>query len=167
MKTNIQIKNRFSDEIIFEYKCNTMKDCIEKAISKKVNLRDAYLRDADLEMADLEGADLEEADLRGAYLRDANLEMVNLVRANLREADLKGANLKGANLVRANLDFSCMSFHCNHLKPKTDRKLRVQLCYHLASWMKNADNLDEDEKKILAELKDYANEFHREEVERI
>jgi len=127
MKTNIQIKKRFSDEIIFEYKCNTMKDCIEEALSKEVNL---------------EGADLGGADLRWA-------------------------NLRGADLVRANLDFSCMSFHCNHLKPKTDRKLRVQLCYHLASWMKNADNLDEDEKKILAELKDYANEFHREEVERI
>lgn len=79
----------------------------------------------------------------------------------------EGANLKGANLEEANLDFSVMQFHCRHLKPKTDRRLRVQLAFHLASWMKHADSLSDDEKALLEILKPYANEFHRTDVERI
>jgi len=85
----------------------------------------------------------------------------------LRGANLRGADLQGAYLQEADLDFSCISFHCNHLKPKTDRRLRTQLAFHLASWMKYADNLDEDEKVLLETLKPYANKFHRTDVERI
>ena len=88
--------------------------------------------------------------------------------ADLSGANLRGANLIGANLIGANLDYSVMQFHCNHLKPKTDRRLRVQLAFHLASWMKHAaDDLQLDEKALFEALKPFANEFHRKEVERI
>ena len=78
----IQIKNRFTDEII-----------------KTVD--DANLRDADLI-----GANLRDADLRGANLRDANLRDANLIDANLRDADLRGANLIGADLRNADLRYA-------------------------------------------------------------
>ena len=85
----IQIRNRFSGEIIFELDAE--------------NLCDADLRDADLRDADLRGADLRGADLRGANLRDADLSYANLRCADLRDANLRCANLSGANLSGANL----------------------------------------------------------------
>ena len=177
MKKNIKIKERYTGIVIFEHKCNTILECIKKALEENINLRDADLRGADFRDADLRGAKLRHADLRGAKLRHVDLRHVELRRANLLGADLQNAdlqyanlqyaNLQGANLQCANLDYSVMCFHCNHLKPKTDRRQRVQLAFHLASWMKHADNLEEDEKKLLDALKPYANEFHKTEVERI
>ena len=69
-KVKIQIKNRWTGSILFEYEKedNTIKDTLIEAIKK-----DAYLRGADLCNADLRGADLRGADLRNAYLRGADL----------------------------------------------------------------------------------------------
>ena len=187
MKKNIKIKERYTGSVIFEHKCNTILECIKEAFEKNISLRDADLenadlRDADLRGADLRGAKLRHADLRHVELRHADLRRADLLGADLRRANLLGAdlqnadlqyanlqyaNLQGANLQCANLDYSVMCFHCNHLKPKTDRRLCVQLAFHLASWMKHRDNLEEDEKKLLDALKPYANEFHKTEVERI
>ena len=85
MKLKIQIKNRWTGSVLFEYEKenNTVKDTLIKAVKNRANLRDADLRDADLRDADLRDADLGGADLRGADLRDA---------------DLGGADLRGANL---------------------------------------------------------------------
>ena len=70
MKIKIEIKNRWTGAILFEYEKedNTIKDTLVEAVKKH-----AYLRGADLGGADLGGADLRGADLRGAYLRDADL----------------------------------------------------------------------------------------------
>ena len=83
-KIKIEIKNRWTGSIIFEYskKDNTIKDTLEEAIRRCANLRGA----------DLGGADLGGADLRGADLRDADLGDADLGGANLRGADLGGAN---------------------------------------------------------------------------
>jgi len=114
----IQIKNRFSLEVIFESKKDTVKEAVIEAVINGTDLHGAYLRDADLHGANLRGANLEgaylrganleganlrDADLRGADLRGANLYEANLRGANLYEADLRGANLRGANLRGANL----------------------------------------------------------------
>ena len=80
----IEIKHRFTGQIIVSGEYESIKDCIVKNIS--ANLVDANLVDANLVGADL----------RGAYLRGANLRGANLVDANLVGADLVGANLKGA-----------------------------------------------------------------------
>ena len=183
MKTKIEIKKRWSGTVLFEFECETLLDCLKEALKSGAdliganlsgaNLRGADLIDADLIDANLRDANLRDANLRDADLRDANLSGAylsdaNLSGANLRDADLIGANLIGANLIGANLDYSVMQFHCNHLKPKTDRRLRVQLAFHLASWMKHAaDDLQPDEKALFDALKPFANEFHRKEVERI
>ena len=77
---NIQIKSRFSAEVLFEHDCenNSIRLTLELAIKSRANLS---------------GADLSRANLSGA----------NLSRANLSGADLSGANLSGANLSGAYL----------------------------------------------------------------
>jgi len=116
----IEIKNRWTGSIIFEYskKKNTIKDTLEEARRRDADLScadlsDANLCDADLSGADLSGADicgadlsgadLCGADLSGAYLSGAYLSCADLSDANLCGADLCGANLSGANLSGADL----------------------------------------------------------------
>ena len=96
----IEIKNRWTGNILFEYlsENNTIKKTVSEAIKSEANLREANLRGADLYGANLCGADLYGADLCGANLREANL-----CGANLRGADLYGANLCGADLYGADL----------------------------------------------------------------
>jgi len=52
--TKIQIKNRWTNEIIYEYKKedNTIKETVEKAIKEQKNLSRTYLRGADLYLWD-------------------------------------------------------------------------------------------------------------------
>ena len=76
----IEIKSRFSLQILFSHECedNSVAITLAAAINAKANLYGA----------DLYGADLRSANLRGADLRSANLRS-----ANLRSADLYGADL--------------------------------------------------------------------------
>ena len=94
-KIKIEIKNRWTGSVLFEYEKenNILRDTVEEAIKEG----------ADLEGADLEGANLIEANLEGANLKGANLRGANLAIANLEGAFLRGANLEGANLKRVNL----------------------------------------------------------------
>lgn len=110
MITKIQIKNRYTGGIIFEYECedNSIRKTVEEAVMNKKNLyvadlRGANLDGANLHSANLKGADLRGADLDGVYLDEANLRGADLRGAYLRMADLRGADLKGANLGGANL----------------------------------------------------------------
>ena len=148
----IEIKSVFGS-VLFEYECennSTVKTLLE-AIKRGADLRRADLRGADLSGADLSCADLSGADLRGADLSGANLS---------------GANLSGANLSGANLDFSLLYFSCKSRKPKTDEKQRIQLTHHLLSWIKYSENATEFEKQLFEFAKDYANKFHRTDVEK-
>ena len=111
----IEIKNRWTGSILFEYlsENNTIKKTVSEAIKSEANLRRANLRGANLRRANLCGADLYGADLRGADLCGADLCGADLCgadlcgadlrRANLRRANLCGADLYGADLRRANL----------------------------------------------------------------
>ena len=86
----IQIKNRFSLEVIFESKKDTVKEAVREAIVNGTGLRCAKLYNANLEGADLEDANLEGANLRGTNLRGANLDNANLEGADL----LASGNMK-------------------------------------------------------------------------
>ena len=101
----IEIKNRFTNEVIFSHECenNTVKITVEKAVETGAYLRGADLRGAYLTDADLTGADLRGADLRGAYLTDAYLRGADLRGAYLTGANLTGADLTGAYLTDAYL----------------------------------------------------------------
>ena len=104
-KIKIEIKNRWTGSVLFEYEKenNTVKDTMEEAIKGGADLGGADLEGADLEGADLRGADLEGADLEGADLRGADLEGADLRGAYLEGADLEGADLEGADLEGADL----------------------------------------------------------------
>ena len=101
----IEIKSRFSLEILFSHECenNSVAITLAAAINAKANLYGANLYAANLRSANLYGADLRGADLYGANLRSANLYGANLYGANLRSANLRSANLYGANLGDADL----------------------------------------------------------------
>ena len=137
MIKKIQIKTKVGS-VLFEYEKenNTLVETLKEAI--KLN-------------ADLRGANLSYADLSGA----------NLSYANLSYADLSGANLRDADL-----DFSCLHFSCKSRKPKTDERQRIQLCHHMLSWIKYSDNATDFEKSLFEFAKEYANRFHRDDVEK-
>ena len=125
----IQIKCRFTANILFETEADTIKAAVNLAIEKKINLsranlsganlrsaylsganlRSAYLSDANLSGADLSRANLSDADLSDADLSDADLSRANLSDADLSDADLSDANLSGADLSRANLSDADLS----------------------------------------------------------
>ena len=104
----VQIKNRFTDEVIAEG--DTVRQAAEnnKASLYRANLNEANLYGANLDGANLKGANLNGANLNRASLYEASLAGANLNRASLYgaslyEANLAGANLDGANLNRADL----------------------------------------------------------------
>ena len=76
MKVKIEIKNRFTGKILFEFETenNTILKTLKEAIMRGANLRDAYLSGADLRGADLSGADLSGADLSGADLSGLKIQ---------------------------------------------------------------------------------------------
>jgi hypothetical protein len=93
---NIEIKSRWSGEIIISGKYASIKDACEK----------------------------NSANLRGADLRDANLVDANLRGANLVDANLRGAVLRGADLMGANLIYGACDLYLLKMQPK-DTVLRA------------------------------------------
>ena len=78
----IEIKNRFTGEVILSGEYENIRDCLERN------------RSANLSSADLRSANLSSADLRLADLSSANLNSANLSSADLSSADLRLANLR-------------------------------------------------------------------------
>jgi uncharacterized protein YjbI with pentapeptide repeats len=100
MKIKLQIKNRFTGNVLFELETenNTIHNTLIEAIKSGANLDGANLTRANLYGANLYGANLYGANLYGANLDGANLTRANLYGANLTRANLDGVNLYGANL---------------------------------------------------------------------
>jgi uncharacterized protein YjbI with pentapeptide repeats len=113
MMSNIQIRLRFSDAVIFEAEIAAEHDgkpygfrlglAAKLACNAGANLRGADLRGTDLSGVNLSGAYLSGANLSGVYLSGANLSGAHLSGAYLNGAYLSGANLRGADLSGANL----------------------------------------------------------------
>ena len=78
--------------------------------------------------------------------------------ANLRNADLRGADLRSADL-----DFSCWPLWCGSLGVKVDKKIAVQLAYHLCS----LDCDDGEYVEVRKGLLEFANQMHRRDVKRL
>ena len=100
----IEIRNRFTNEIIYECGAESLRAALEECAKLGRDLSRAYLSRADLSGSDLYGANLYGSDLSGSDLSGANLSGANLSRANLSRAYLSRANLsgaKGAELVIA------------------------------------------------------------------
>jgi uncharacterized protein YjbI with pentapeptide repeats len=142
MKKTYQIKNSFTNAVMFEY---TVPDdqvgvhqskliglAVRKALESDVDLRGAYMRGAYLRGAYLRGAymrgvDLGDADLRGAYmggvdLRDADLRDADLNGVDLRDADLRGVHLRGAYM--GGVDLRGVDLRGVHLRGAYIRKIQ-------------------------------------------
>ena len=98
----LQIKNRFTRSVIFEYekKNNTIKDTVQEYIKKELESGKSY--------ADLSYANLSYANLRSANLSSANLRYANLSSADLSSADLSSADLSSADLDKRYISISCI-----------------------------------------------------------
>ena len=68
----IQIKNRYTNEVIVEGEYKNIKECLEK--NSSANLRSADLRFADLSYANLSSANLSSADLCFAKIKISQKE---------------------------------------------------------------------------------------------
>ena len=150
---------------IVEFNDFRIKNPEEIIILSGVNLSGADLEGADLSGVNLEGANLRYANLSGADLRGANLRYANLRGADLRGADLRyanlsGAYLSGANLEGANLDFSCIPLACGGLEWKIDRRIAVQIIYHLCSMVCDDPEIVTYQNAGLV----LANQIHRQDV---
>jgi len=89
-KIGIQIKNRWTGDIIFESEKTTYKEAIEEAVKSKADLSKANLSWADLSNANLSNANLSWADLSNANLSNANLSWADLSNADLSDAKIDG-----------------------------------------------------------------------------
>ena len=125
-KIKIQIVSWLNGSVLFEYESNdnTIKQTLEKAVSKNANLGGANLRNADLWDADLRGADLRNDDLWDADLRGANLG-----GANLRNADLWGANLRGAKNISSDQTDYWWHIHHETLYEYLTEPIRARINY--------------------------------------
>ena len=130
----IQIKNRFTFEVIFESKKESIREALLEAVRSGANLHRANLRGVDLCGVNLHRADLRGADLRGANLRGADLCYANLSGANLRGVDLYYADLRGADLRGANLrgaknihSFQCGSYNRVSFAVKHEAEVKFQI----------------------------------------
>ncbi len=99
-KITIQIKNRFTNEVLFKYtiKDNTIKDTLSEGVRRGINFTHA----------DLGGAHLVGANLFGARLRGANLYGAKLAGAELSHADFTDADLRYARFDNAILHHTCL-----------------------------------------------------------
>jgi uncharacterized protein YjbI with pentapeptide repeats len=117
MRKTYQIKNRFTNAVMFEY---TVPDdqvgvhqsqliglAVRKALESDAYLGGADLRDADLRDAYLGGADLRDADLRDAYLGGAYIFKIK----NIDAAILAAIEAPG-NKLRMSSWHTCGTTHC-------------------------------------------------------
>lgn len=164
-----QIKKINSEDIIFQTKAESIKNCVENAVANCVDLIDADLSNTNLAYANLTNAKLRYVDFNNSNLSNVNFNNADLKHAYLRQSNLRGANLRGANISNcylrcadftgANFDFGCFPLCCGSFEMKTDKKFRIQLLYHLLNLEKCAD--DKLEELNTDELRDLANKFHK------
>ena len=121
----IEIKNRYTDEIMLCGEYESVKDCLEK--NRKANLSEADLSGAYLSEADLSRAYLSGANLYGANLSRANLSRADLSGANLSEADLSGAYLYGADLSGADLSGAKNYVSCHVFWLEIIRRQKIEI----------------------------------------
>jgi hypothetical protein len=99
----IEIKNRYTNEVIYRCEAESIKDAIQKAIKEKVNLSNSNLRGSDLRDSDLSNSNLSNSDLSNSNLRGSDLSYSNLSGSDLRDSDLSYSNLSYSNLSNSNL----------------------------------------------------------------
>ena len=115
----IEIKNKFTSKILFEYEKenNTIKHTVAEAIKSGADLSKANLWKANLSEADLSGADLSKANLSWANLSGADLSKANLsvIKADMFYVllnSLPELKFLKQNIIDGNIDGSTYEGEC-------------------------------------------------------
>lgn len=131
---NIQIKNRYTNKVIFEYDCkdNSFKKTVLEAVKAKVSLVQANFAGADLKNinlndvdltavnfceANLEDSSFNNACIHSAYFGFANLESVDFIEADLSGSNFAEAIITYTNFTAAKLNY--VSFNGSIIKCST------------------------------------------------
>jgi Pentapeptide repeats (8 copies) len=108
-QTQVQIRHRFSGEVIYSAPAPSLGALVESAVSWGIDMSHADLAGVNLPRADLSGAQLSGANLARAILVGADFTGAKLAGATLASADMHGVILCKANLAGANLSDSNMT----------------------------------------------------------
>jgi Pentapeptide repeats (8 copies) len=108
-QTQLQIRHRFSSEVIYSAPAASLGALVESAVSWGIDMSHADLAGVNLPRADLSGAQLSGANLARAILVGADFTGAKLAGATLASSDMHGVILCKANLAGANLSDSNMT----------------------------------------------------------
>jgi uncharacterized protein YjbI with pentapeptide repeats len=108
-QTQLQIRHRFSSEVIYSAPAASLGALVESAVSWGIDMSHADLAGVNLPRADLSGAQLSGANLARAILVGSDFTGAKLAGATLASADMHGVILCKANLAGANLSDSNMT----------------------------------------------------------
>lgn len=108
-QTQLQIRHRFSSEVIYSAPAPSLGALVESAVSWGIDMSHADLAGVNLPRADLSGAQLSGANLARAILVGTDFTGAKLAGATLASADMHGVILCKANLAGANLSDSNMT----------------------------------------------------------
>ena len=99
----MEIKNRYTGEVIFSDNSDNIKDTLLNAIKSRADLRGCDLRECDLRECYFYESDLRGSSLNGSSLNGSSLNGSSLRECDLRECDLRGCDLRGCNLYGIDL----------------------------------------------------------------
>lgn len=117
---NFQIKNIKTGQIIYEGRHTTFKHCVESAVDKKINLKNADLKNKNLQNLNIDTAQLSCAIFDGSNLNDANLSEgifdnasfrnTTLIGACMAESNFNSCDFSGAHFGGNIIDFVCLNY---------------------------------------------------------
>jgi len=82
---------------------------------------------------------------------------------SFRDMDLRDMDLRGADLSGANLDMSCLPLWCGSLNMRVDKRIAVQIAYHLCA----LDCDDPEYREVRSKCLAFANQMHRTDAPRL
>lgn len=113
----IEIKNRWTGDIIFSGEFPSLKLAVEHCAVAKISLSSSDLSNANLRNASLRGSSLNCSNLSGSNLSNANLSYTDLYGSDLSDANISNTNFRGTNLSNSDLRGADLS---NSVLQKTD-----------------------------------------------
>lgn len=115
MKSKIKYSliNYKTKDILFEGWFNSLKDCVEQAVSDRIPLDHVDLSGVNLAHANLDDARMSGASLRGTNLQGANLSEAVFDHADFSDADVTHACFALSSLIKVN--FYGASFSCTDM----------------------------------------------------
>jgi hypothetical protein len=104
----MELRKRFTEELIFELECNTWEELLKGALKAKISFHSADFRGADFSDVDFRYSDFSYSDFSDSDFSGSNFCGSDFSYSDFRGADFRGSNFSGADFSRA--DFSRTDF---------------------------------------------------------